>query len=70
MSFLLKMKGSTKNHLLVKATDHKTVCKKKVKPGELTGSLPKGEMLNLCHNCYAWVGKEMIVDWLGLDFYE
>jgi len=70
MSFIIKMRGNRKNHLLENATDQYTVCGQKVKTGEIIDELPEHTPLNLCSRCYAWVGKQMIVEWLGADFFS
>ena len=69
MSYLIKMRGSTKKHLLLEATSTHTVCGRKVKSGEIMDEIQHSEFLNLCEDCYAWVGRRMIVDWLGYDFF-
>ena len=69
MSFIIKMRGSTKNHLLKNATDTHTICGKKVKTGEILDELTEGEPLNLCINCYAGIGEKMAPEWFGGDFF-
>jgi len=69
MSYIIKMKGSKKNHLMYPGS-RTTVCGKKIKSGEIIDQAPSEDELNLCHHCYAWVGKETITEWLGLDFFE
>ena len=44
-----------------------TVCGKEVKEGTLI--IESDMRVNLCNQCWIWVGKQAVGDWLGLDFF-
>jgi len=59
-----------KDHIAKKFSDGEiiTVCGKKVPEGStLIESAPK---IDLCKKCAEWVGREMIGELLGTDFFE
>ena len=64
------MRGVRIQHLIETPSSPRTVCGCFVSSGaEISNSIAI-KNLRLCEKCYAWVGKKMIGDWLGLDFFD
>jgi len=70
MSLVVVLPKGRKDHIAVKYPDGHiiTVCGKTVPDGStLIESAP---LVDLCKKCAEWVGREMVGEYLGMDFFE
>ena len=64
MADFVKFKWGKKLHLLSTSGKY-TMCGKKVPANSIQIDKAKGDAF--CDGCYLFVGKEMIIDFIGLD---
>ena len=65
---IVKIDGSRKHHLMTSMVSDRTVCGRDFISVELVtlDDYP----FDFCQKCWIFIGKEMVGDFLGLDFWE
>ena len=69
---VIQFKNGKKLHLVqyLLSSDY-TICNKKIPPNSMIHSrYPQNKNIGFCNKCYEFIGRYMVVNFLGMEFFE